>query len=290
MSQHQDSYTFLDENGEVIQESCKSETEKKKQLKVRSRSSARDKKLLIYPLFQEMIDYTNDVYWINKLKRWANGKPCNSKFKVDYSISHITVKFSKNIPNGKCKIHRVDLIPNDPLTSLNIFKDFLEKHVGDVSDMDRVQRTIEENETQKEINQEKIKSSKNVLNTVEKGVELIDKYVSDTFSKLSPVENCKLSEEEVIRSLKDCVKLLILSKNHKNIVLDETKSSIVEISDIERCKDGSFRCNIPKIKSSKNTKNADMFFDCGSDDEEEEEKKYASEKSFRLALEKEINK
>ena len=278
-------FSFFSASGYVMFEN-RPETEDKKQNKIRSRSSAKDKKSIVNPIFRDMKEFTDDPYWLNKLDEWANGKPCNSRFKVEQSIRSpnrspgdpekiiYSIKFTKKILNGKTKVSRVDLYPDDLAKSLIIFKSFLEEHVVAISDMDRKLRAANENGTHRELFLEKKKGTKNVLNTVEKSIELIDTFITNFMKELAkqgpfkaPMGEKVPSDEEIILSIKDSIKMIILTKNYSQITIDESKTTILDVQGLIRERNGLFRCEIPPVKPGKSSRIAESLFEQDDDDE-----------------------
>lgn len=270
-------YTFTTDDGHIVFETNQSDLEKVKVGKTRGRTS-KDPKQIINPIYAEMKKYTEDPYWLNKLDDWSYGKGSAQKF----TIHGNNIRFVKILTNNKTNNTRITLDPNNLEYSLNLFKKFLEDSEGIISDLDRKERSLIE----AQLHHESLKSNdgkmnKNILNIVKNRIKLIDAFIVDFLSK-----NDEGNQEAVIQSIKDAIKLIILSKNHKLIVLNQDNTEILEVKGLKKDNRGMYYCEISAIKSNKNTKNANQFFEQDSDDEEENTRNLGSKASFEANLSK----
>lgn len=248
------SYSFYDSNGVVVHESHKApDADRRKPTKTRPRAAAKDKKIILYSIFKDMIKYTDDTFWITKLINWSNGKPCNR-----YKYNDNSIRYNKATTTTKSNIIKIELFPDDLERSFSIFKSFLETHSKEVSEQDRIQRANNEGEEYVKARQGATKSTKNTLSRGEDVADLINRYVADTLGDTQHTP-------KLARSLKDAVKLVILTKNKKNITFDATGTYIVNVSGIEKDPStDSFELTIDKIKPPKVSKKVIL----DSDDDE----------------------
>ena len=240
------SYTFYGDHRVTVYQSEKKAESTKKITKPRTRSSAKDSRNVAHQIFVDMKEHVqdneNDSFWVTKLDKWSRNK-LDNKFKFNNNI----ITFTKNsaVPStDKC-----ELDPANVEGSYIKFKAFLEEQTREISDSDR-KRNIEHERTEyNKAESSKTRSNKNVLNKVEHGPEIIDKYVAAFFSD-------KDVSSAVVNSLRNAIKLLLLSKNGKYIKLSPDNTHIVTVENIDLDDKGLYRCRIDLIKQSKNAKNA----------------------------------
>ena len=173
------------------------------------------------------------------------------------------------------------MFPDDPKLSFKLFKEFLELHSGDVSEIDRQERVLIEAETYDSAS--KNRQNKNILSKGDRSVDIINKFVNDFSLKIAE-KTGQLPSDELTQSLKNVAKFVVLTKYTKNIQWDSTNTFITNIEGLHLGSDGLFTFDAGDIKPSKNTRQVSIMGQEDSDDEETNQKRETDLEKFKKYL------
>jgi hypothetical protein len=178
------------------------------------RNSAKNKRIVEFPIFDEIMKIETDSYWISFFNECAIGKLPRG-FKYGNNILFYRIK---------SKIIEV-FIPEDPYESSNIIKKFVYEHSGIISPNDlNEKRNIEEKRIANIIVNENIQWI-NIKNEKEQSI-----LISLFAEKISEYYNLSIEESKILIQI---IKIGVIAGylNNENIIMNN--GQIVEIIGLE---------------------------------------------------------
>lgn len=178
------------------------------------RNSAKNKKNVIHPIFEEIMKRETDPYWISFFDDASTGNfPRNCRF--------FGGCLTYRIKNKNVDLH----IPEDPITAVILLKRFLSENAGIISPTDLRDKKIEEEKKLAESAQNEITSWSQIRSNRQQTI-MISLFVE----KIGEYYNLSLDER---KTLIQTIKIGVLAGyfNSDNIIIDG--GQIVQINGLE---------------------------------------------------------